>query len=83
MKLKTGLLALVATGGAAALAFGGTAASTAFSQDATGNLAVTASRISMTTGHFVNVPLSGLVPGGSASANIDVTNTSNASADFT
>jgi hypothetical protein len=81
MKLRTGLLALVATGGAAALAFGGTAASTAFSQDASGTITANAATVGMTTSHMTT-SLSGLAPGGSASTTVYVENTSTTPAAF-
>jgi hypothetical protein len=81
MKLRTGLLALVATGGAAALVFGGTAASTAFSQDASGSITANAATVSMTTSNMTTT-LSGLAPGGSASTTLYVKNTSTTPAAF-
>ncbi len=62
MKIKQGLIALVAAGGTAGLLFGGSAVSTAFTSEQSGAATVTADHVGLqlTSGTF---SLAGLLPG--------------------
>jgi hypothetical protein len=81
MKNKRSLIALAAAGGTAALVFGGSAVSTAFTSDV--NQPVTASAANVVFGSgTVNATVSGLVPGGSQTLVVPVVNNSTTPVDL-
>lgn len=82
MKLKRTLIAVGATGAAAAMAFGGSAVSTAFTSSADGSINLYSATNGVSTQNF-DVNLSKLVPGDSVTKNISYTNTGSNPVDLT